>query len=258
MASQNWKIYIINLERAEVRKNFMMRQLSQYNITNYEFISALDGLHVGGEWLQKQVDQPHLVRPLSNTEIACVISHKIALEQFLQQKEYEYAVILEDDVLLPPHFVTLVNETIAKIKEEEVVLLSGSLHTKQQFRIENKLTNQVTLIRSVHPIEQVYYAAAYIMSRKVAAKHIHNIVPVTDVADSWNYYMRKQSMEDILLAFPYPVTQEVFQSTRGNKAYIYKVINWIIYNKVPLLYQFFRERRGRQELERMNNIEIVN
>jgi GR25 family glycosyltransferase involved in LPS biosynthesis len=256
MANQNWKIYIINLERAVVRKNFMLRQLKKYNIDNYVFINALDGLKEGEDWLQKQVDRENLVRPLTNTEIACVISHKMALEQFLQDK-HEYAVVLEDDVLLPAEFTTIVENAISKMQENEVVLLSASLHTKQQFKVVNSLTQNVKLIKAIQPIEQVYFAAAYIMPRHVAKKHINNISPVTDVADSWNYYKRKGAMNDILLAFPYPVKQEVFQSTRGNKAAIYKLINWIIFNKVPGLYQFFSERRGRQELQRMNNVEIV-
>lgn len=253
-----WKIYVINLERAPVRKRFILQQFKKLGITNYEFIEALDGMKVGHDWLEQQLDEEHLVRPLRPTEIACAISHKMALEYFIKQQNTEYAVILEDDVLLPRNFKEIVENSIQAMAGDEVVLLSGSLHTKQRFRKIKQLDKSTSLIQAVKPIEQIYYAAAYIMSRSVAQSHIKAIFPVTDVADSWWYYKGKGAMKDILLAYPYPVRQEIFQSTRGKKAVIYDMINWAIYHKIPGVYQFFTERRTREERNRLNNIELIN
>ncbi|RYD57376.1 MAG: glycosyltransferase family 25 protein [Sphingobacteriales bacterium] len=256
--SPTWKIYIINLERAVVRKQFMLQQFKKLGITNYEFIAALDGSKLGTDWLEAQLDQENLVRPLRPTEIACAISHKMALEHFIKQNNADYAVILEDDVLLPKNFNEIVNNSIQAMTGEEAVLLSGSLHTKQQFKKIKPLDGNTNLIQAVKPIEQIYFAAAYIMSKKVAAQHAKVIFPVTDVADSWWYYKGKGSMKDIWLAFPYPVRQEIFQSTRGKKAMVYDMINWTILHKIPVLYQFFTERRTREERNRLNNVELIN
>lgn len=258
MASPTWKIYIINLERATIRRQFMLRQLKKLNISNYEFVAAADGMKMGNDWLEQQVDNEHLVRPLRPTEIACAVSHKMSLEHFIKQGNTDYAVILEDDVLLPDNFAAIVDNAIKAIKGDEVVLLSGSLHTKQQFKKIAPLDNKTSLIQAVKPIEQIYFAAAYLMSKKVAATHINALYPITDVADSWWYYKGKGGMREILLAYPYPVWQEVFQSTRGKKAKLYEMINWIIYNQVPVLYPFFSERRRREEMNRLKNIELIN
>lgn len=256
-SAHNWKLYIINLERAPVRRKFIQNQLDKLRITNYEFIDAVDGMKVGDAWLNEQVDQEQLVRPLRPTEIACAISHRMALDHFVAEGNTQYAVILEDDVLLPKNTKELLDNLVRLVSGDEVVLLSASLHTQQQFKKLHSITPGTDLLQATKPIEQVYIAAAYMVSRDVAKTLSRAVFPVTDVADSWRYYKERGGMREILLAFPYPIVQEVFQSTRGNKAMIYDAINWVLLNKVPGLYQFFSERRNRDENQRRKNVVIT-
>ena len=102
------KILIINLKKSTDRKHNIEQQLKQLNISNYEFIEAIDGKELNRhlydttkaeKMLFKRINRS---RPLLNTEIACTLSHIKAYERCLELQER--CIILEDDVILTNQF----------------------------------------------------------------------------------------------------------------------------------------------------------
>ena len=253
----NWKIYIINLDTAVIRRNFMKSQLKKLKIDNYEIIDAVSAVKMGEEWLQTQVNREELVRHMTGGEIACTLSHKKALEKFLRDKDVDYAVVLEDDATLPKDFKKSIEDSISYIKEDDVMLLAGSVQEPFEYNAVRSLGDNRVILKPVKATARVFSAAAYIMSKKVAEKHIKSLYPITDVTDSWQHYRMRGSMDNIYLAHPFVVDQEVFQSSRDIRSLKNTIINWILYHKVPVLYSFFRKRRRRAEDERLKNIHVI-
>lgn len=99
------KIFIINLEKRQDRKETLEKQLKQYNIRNYEFLNAVDGekLDIDPVSLPPEVNRPHLGEEFqhhfSNNEIACLQSHINAIKK-AKEEDLDYVIILEDDVVL--------------------------------------------------------------------------------------------------------------------------------------------------------------
>lgn len=83
---ENLPIYYINLDRRKDRLNHFIKQADILNLKNTFRIRAVDGNLINEK-----------VEGLSNLQIACSMSHLIALNEFLNSK-FEYAMICEDDV----------------------------------------------------------------------------------------------------------------------------------------------------------------
>lgn len=96
----NTPIYIINLDRSKDRHKFMTDQMNNYKITNYQFISAVDGKKI-----KKRKDNMYDYEDITffnnddtvtNGELGCVLSHCKAISDVLKSN-HEYAIICEDD-----------------------------------------------------------------------------------------------------------------------------------------------------------------
>ena len=111
--SENVKIFVINLARADERKAAMLAQLKGIDA---EFFTATDGKNLNAtekKLYQKLIKMPddfnryHLIQqkmallypPLFDGEIGCYLSHYRLLQHIVKQK-IEYAVILEDDLIM--------------------------------------------------------------------------------------------------------------------------------------------------------------
>lgn len=104
------KIYVINLKRRTDRKESILSQFEKYNITNYEFIEAIDG-----QCIDSVVEANHrLIEKygckLSSNEIACAMSHRLAYEKIIQSGER--GIVLEDDAIISGSFKSLIEVNI--------------------------------------------------------------------------------------------------------------------------------------------------
>ena len=84
----------INLDRSPQRKNYMVNLLKDINIPNYR-ISAIDGKSYDN--IKTIYGDIPLERNLSNSEIACTLSHIKAINYF-KNISGEYFIICEDDI----------------------------------------------------------------------------------------------------------------------------------------------------------------
>lgn len=111
--NQNNKLHIINLERRLDRKEKITKMLSNQNIDNYEFITAVDGstliptediykLFYGNDFNYR------------TGVIGCALSHYNLWKRLLDDADNNYYIIIEDDVTICNNF----NEKIQKVIEQ--------------------------------------------------------------------------------------------------------------------------------------------
>ena len=94
-------IYYINLERSPLRRERLEKCLSSYSLS-FTRIDAVDAKNLSDEYVAQYYDpkiNPHrYFAPLKKSEIACFLSHRKALQEFIASDAADVAIILEDDL----------------------------------------------------------------------------------------------------------------------------------------------------------------
>jgi GR25 family glycosyltransferase involved in LPS biosynthesis len=91
------KVYIINLERRIDRKNKILDELKKVGITNYEFITAIDGNNSIIHKKYKELKDEKKSKLKSSGHLGCLLSHKKALNKAFADNNNQ-SLILEDDI----------------------------------------------------------------------------------------------------------------------------------------------------------------
>lgn len=95
-----YKIYYINLDRSTERRERIEQGLKQFGLQAVR-VSAVDGSAMTEAELFRHYDAAENLReyfaPLKTSEIACFLSHRKVLQQFVGEINAELALVLEDD-----------------------------------------------------------------------------------------------------------------------------------------------------------------
>lgn len=105
-------VYLINLDSSTDRLAQASAELKKHNI-DFERISAVDGRQLDVKTYagyNSTRSNAYTGRNLIGAEIGCYLSHKKALETFVSS-EYEYALILEDDLNIVDDFNEILAQT---------------------------------------------------------------------------------------------------------------------------------------------------
>ena len=96
------KVFVINLKRSLDRKKHMQALLDPLPL-EYEFVEAVDASDLTDEYIREVYDdaacQKSISRSLGRSEVACALSHLKAW-RLIKERDLEYALILEDDVVI--------------------------------------------------------------------------------------------------------------------------------------------------------------
>ena len=106
------KVYIIHYKVLTNRKETILYQLQQNNITNYEFVECFDDKY------KYKFDDNYKEAMLSLTSKHFTIYKKIA-------ENDECALILEDDVILNEDFSNILNKYVAQLPSDYDMLFLG-------------------------------------------------------------------------------------------------------------------------------------
>jgi len=94
-------IYYINLERSTLRRERLEKCLNLYDLS-FKRIDAVDAENLTDDCVAEYYD--HKNNPfryfsvLKKSEIACFLSHRKALQEFVLNDEADFAILLEDDL----------------------------------------------------------------------------------------------------------------------------------------------------------------
>lgn len=174
------KTYIISLKNAHERRRYISHQASSSGI-DFEIIDAVNGKEITENMLQILAkDYSYAITP---GEIGCTLSHLIAYKQLLVSGN-EFALILEDDVLIPENLADTLHSLKKNMTKDKpcVYLLSKVNH------YNSKKLSAVSNTASIHEVYNAAFSHAYIINRKAAQKLLENLFPVWCVADQWTTF----------------------------------------------------------------------
>jgi glycosyl transferase family 25 len=103
------QIYIIHYKKLKDRKNFIVDQLAKFQLNNYEFIEIdRDELENYDISIFKDKNPSH--------QFAISLSHMYAYEEI--KNKHDFALILEDDVILSPRFDHILQEYLTQLPRD--------------------------------------------------------------------------------------------------------------------------------------------
>lgn len=183
--------FIVNLKDNIDRRNRMKNQLNNSNF-NYQFIEAVKGSDLTDEQIKSKVqDYPNCL--LTKGEIGCALSH-INIYQKMVDESIEYALVLEDDAIVPKNLEKTINGIIRQdIKHNRNVYLLSEVISY----IENK-----KLHSNIYSAYHACGAHGYLINFKAAKKLLSALNPIRYEADMW-WIFRFRRYVNIYCAIPH-------------------------------------------------------
>ena len=129
-------IYCLNLKRSPERRRKMIDQAKRLGL-EINFVDAIDGQELNEDTLDNYNHEwrVKLGHPLKINEVACSMSHQKALKSFLES-EYDYAIVLEDDVTLSPNILS-VFDACEKVPQWDVLHLGIQYNYKGRYNMRS-------------------------------------------------------------------------------------------------------------------------
>ncbi|EJF54922.1 glycosyltransferase involved in LPS biosynthesis [Saprospira grandis DSM 2844] len=259
------KIFVTNLDDQGDRKKHMVQQMKKLGL-NFEFIPCIDGR----SWTADEVSplvSPEFFRMykkyqwLSNGAIAVSLTHLQNIYQKMIDEDIDYALVLEDDILLNPDIKNLLPKIEKQLKEEpinDILLLCKQLNQeltlskKKSISLDDKYA---TYILDPDNLKHISSGAAYIINKQLAQKFIEDQQPLNAVMDWWESHIENKTVKQLRVVYPFLVTTGEFSSTLGYiddksfKGNLKKMANFFLGENII---SFFRKRRSNKSVKITN------
>lgn len=149
------KIFYVNLDDSHDRNQQMIKQLDGLGLT-YERISAVYGKDLTDE--QKSFVNYHdfllrMKRPIQDGEIGCAMSHRLIWQKMLDNN-IEYALILEDDVVINNQLLDIINYSTNHQNFDLINLSSTFPYDLDPNQIRTLLGSKHRVVRDSHTADE--------------------------------------------------------------------------------------------------------
>lgn len=215
MKPKNFIVYIINLDKDKDRRSYVEKELKRVGIINYNFISAVDGSMLPQKDLEHYSSNNRFWPKMSPGQVGVSMSHINIYKSFLATK-YDYALVLEDDVVFNKFFnLSLIDKILLKkFKKKHIILLSeiATFFKKSKFKINNEF-NLVKVIKAG-------CSHSYLIDKYAAKQMVRKNDPVKVYADDFHIFQEIWSIG--IFGINPPVTDQnkkVFDTTIYNEIY---------------------------------------
>jgi GR25 family glycosyltransferase involved in LPS biosynthesis len=223
----------------------MMAELAKGRMT-YDIVDAIDGRSI--DLGDRRVIDPAVDATIRPGMAGCVLSHLEAYRRVIESSA-DAALILEDDVLLPPDLGPLADAVARQMTGAEVALLNFHLYnaclTEQAAVALPGGRRLVRVTRQGAP----WSGAAYVITREACVNLVDRMHPVRARADYWALFYTEGSVDRVRCVVPMPVGNSVMlRSTKDNfrpGSVQTRALDAVARLKVPVLYQFLAWRRWR-------------
>lgn len=204
-------IFIINLKRRLDRKINIQNKLKEQNITNYEFIEAIDGVepHIQKQFTNAQKTNHTSI--INSGHFACLLSHIKAIK-LAKSRNYSSIMVLEDDIYFCKDFVSKLSNLM--IPNYDMIYLGGIISKKKLF------------FNDWVRYSNIMGAYGYILNSSLFDIVINQLEKLTEYVDV--YYMKNiQPIYSTILLFDYIKTDLASSDTSYKSQSLVKRLNYI-------------------------------
>lgn len=209
------KIYVVNLASATKRYQQINSQLRDLGLA-YELFEAVNGSTLDEQTMEELCSTDAVKSNptwLTKGAIGCALSHWGVYKKIVADGE-EVALILEDDMILPPNFPEILATVENQIADNEVILLYFQSFKEIVFSNQNK-TRLVGKYELAYPMSMnnLGGAGAYIIKKSVAQKFVNQLIPIRASADTWHYFHQIGIFETLRCVMPFAANSSFAEST---------------------------------------------
>jgi glycosyl transferase family 25 len=156
-------------------------------LREFDFFDAFDGrqMNVLDFYANQCMREGRSLRrkAISPAELGCFLSHKLVLESFINEPDYNFLMVLEDDV--KPFGKKNTNEIT--IKEDRINILGGQEGLKRSYFWEQLLSRGLKFRLPAILGFSIYRTCSYLVSKDVAQKILDLMNDRVLLADDWGY-----------------------------------------------------------------------
>lgn len=149
---------------------------------------------------------------LTAGQIGCALSHMSAYERMIAL-DLPHALIVEDDVVLPPQIHQIVAGIEAALRPGDVVLLFNWAETVGPFSSVDTVTIGEYRLCLPMDMSSLGTAAAYVITRSAAEGILRANRPVAVTTDNWAYFFERGALTCGRALVPNAVSRKPFEST---------------------------------------------
>jgi glycosyl transferase family 25 len=265
------KTYVINLARSPDRRRYIEAELERAQMP-YEIVAGVDGREL--DLNDKSIVDPALKSKsyFNPGVVGCALSHMRVYSKVLADGA-PIALVLEDDVALPTHLTTLVDEVAAHMSGAEAVLLDcAAVPGTQPLLLSAQGAVPLPSSRFLaFPLDLrlLNLASAYLITGDACERMTARPLPVRTHADDWWGFYREGALDRVRCVTPPPVQQnrDVFRSTIdyfAPRRTHTRLREAVVRHRVPLLYQaralrnHLRARRQQPRLVKKPSPQLAN
>lgn len=185
---QSTKIVCINLERRPDRKAEMTKMFDTNGIKNYRFFKAFDGLNLDLSNPQLSFFKHDYSTTRRRAVVGCALSHYNVWIELLDDPNYEYYVILEDDVRLAENFNKHLETYVNGMSVLTPILFLGMSVTLDNYAASRNIYEYSTAY-NIGPLTREYFTGGlfgYVIS-KTGAKMMLNYININGIKRAIDY-----------------------------------------------------------------------
>lgn len=253
--------YVINLARSGDRRAHMMAELDDSGLYN-QFVTAVDGRRL-------DLSDPSLVDVVSlsnwsefpDATVGTVLSHLSVYRKVIEEGR-DAALVLEDDVMLPPDIAELADAVAKQLTGAEVALLNYDSETVLRLSTEGSVPLPGGR-RLVMPIDvgEPRSGAAYMITREACERLLETARPIRVNPDDWWHFFREGVIDRVRCVSPLPVRKAAnFPSTQGSRSLgnglRYRLVWPLVNMEIPVVREILTYRR-RHIMNRWTRSELV-
>ncbi|HIF9351676.1 TPA: glycosyltransferase family 25 protein [Photobacterium damselae] len=207
------RVSLISLECDRIRRERLSNQLENFHI-NYQIIDAINGKEL------KAIDYFHKMKCenskfngrkyLTPSELGCFLSHKKAIEDFLNSMD-DILLVIEDDI-------TLINYNLIEdvnynkdfiLNSMDIFILGGQDGLKSFKKVMLKKNSKSKDFRKVCMFTHrfIYRTCCYMINRKVAAQILRLMNMTSYFVDDWNLILKNTRVQNLYYTnwFSHPI-----------------------------------------------------
>jgi glycosyl transferase, family 25 len=253
--------YVVNLERSTNRRAHMQKELRKATF-ECEFVTAVDGREL--DVSDARLISPELAaRPNFRPGAAgCALSHLNIYRKILAAG-LDYAVVMEDDIVLPKDVGRLCAEVASHMRGAEVVLLNfhSDDGVTQVLRAGAQQLSSSRILAEV--ADEASSTGCYMITREACERLLEGQSTLVAFPDHWVMFYQKGWIDDLRCVVPMPVpnspelrTSIDFFRHDSLKA---RAREFLSESKIPIVHQVlaFRRQRNYRKWGWAGNVQFV-
>ncbi|MGV3722833.1 MAG: glycosyltransferase family 25 protein [Actinomycetota bacterium] len=199
------EIFVVNLVRSLERRSSICRQLDALGL-GYRLFEATDGGELSQEELSTLCETEARAKyAFTPGQIGCAHTYR-RIYQTMDDEQIDVALILEDDVELPPDLPALVQAVERNLRDDEIILLLGL--PAEGCRLSTLDTASILdryQLRYPMTPYQLVSTTAFMLRRPVAARLADLMSPIRTCSDWWGVLHSQGAFKSLRCVWPSPI-----------------------------------------------------